>query len=232
MARRTKTPWLQVPKTTLLRAVLVSVAGLAVLAIASWLYDADDTQRTPERAMVPSKEPFECEILQQNRFQYALPIGLFAAAILVGAAIGIGVKYFGLSRVAGTYGGMCIVFSVLAFLVWYAATTQGVVQIRDNTLIVRPKLRSEVRIRLDNVQYEHTKWERKIRAAGPFTVGPMVTVTDGRSKVSIGCVAPKLASELPRNETMLLLPPEFTVEPSAFCEIVGRLEIAARKESP
>jgi len=176
--------------------------------------------------MVGSDGAFSCDIVQQTRFQYVVPVLVMLGVVVSGVVLGwVAIKLGAPPNARGGIGAASFLIGI-GVAIYYFVGSQGSVRLDDEALVVAPRWRSEIRIVLPPVDASYQRWVEVHRGV-TMVAGPMLEVEGRGASVVLGAMDVPAGERLPGQEGLhWVKTPNFVIEPADLRRIGEGLGVA------
>lgn len=170
---------------------------------------------------------FQCPIQMQPKLVALAPAGFLA--VMVGGgwllyALGRrGIISQGLSGGLGTV----LFFVALIGVVAVIVGGKGRVEVTPEQVIVRRGLAGAVVMPRDGADYRLTRWRSWVHFARWLEAGPQLRISSGGRSVTVACLAPELARDLPGSGAAFIDLPAAVIAPDDFTALLATLGVPA-----
>jgi hypothetical protein len=175
---------------------------------------------------------FQCPIQMQPK------LAALAPAVFLAVMVGGGWLLYALGRRGvisqGLSGGLGTVLFFVAVIGVVAVVVggKGRVEVTPEQVIVRRGLVGAVVMPRQGAEYQLTRWRSWVHFARWLEAGPQLRISSGGRAVTVACLAPELARDLPGSGAALVDLPAAVVAPDDFTALLAALGVPAPAAAP
>jgi hypothetical protein len=165
------------------------------------------------------------EILQQAQFQYLVVLFPVAVVFVLGVIFSVASIKFGVSQKVCGLIGTVVFISLVSFGIWYAMSSKGSIEVAADRLLVNPRLRGLIEMKMPPESYAFKIWLTKSASLIQHRAGPMLVLTNGRQTLTIACLNPEVLKSTPASDQWeeTVMPPQFVISWDDFTDLVDRI---------
>jgi hypothetical protein len=172
---------------------------------------------------------FQCPIQMQPKLAVFGP-AVFLVIMIVGgwALYALGKRGVISQGLSGGLGTVLFFVAVIGIVVVIVAG-KGRIEVTGQEVVLRRGLSGTVTVPRTDARYALTRWRSYVHFAAWLEAGPQLKFTGGGRSVTIACLGPELARDLPGGGTYV---PDAVVAPGDFQQLLDALGIARPSGAP